>query len=103
MLKMILQIFLKEMENEDTPFKEALCEKLRVPCKYVMEHPWCKSPQRIELVGHARGMDLRWRFLENRQSEVVSNHYVRPDDNGGPIHGPQGRMLSGFAGGSSFQ
>ena len=85
MLKMILQIFLKEMENEDTPSTEALCEKLRVPCRYVMEHPWCKSPQRIELVGHARGMDgspdLRWRFLENRQSEVVSNHYVRQDDN----------------------
>ena len=76
---------LKEMENEDTPLKEALCEKLRVPCRYVMEHPWCKSPQRIELVGHARGMDgspdLRWRFLENRQSQVVANHYVRQDDN----------------------
>ena len=93
--------------NAKFPFTEALCEKLRVPCRFVTEHPCCKFPQRIELVGRARGMDgsadLRWRFLENRPSEVVSNRYVKLENNGGPRQGPQGRMITGFAGQSSFQ
>merc|ERR1739838_131511 len=47
----------KEHENQNTPFTEALCEKLRVPCRFVTEHPCCKLPQRIELVGRSRAMD----------------------------------------------
>jgi len=97
----------KEKENQDTPFTEELCERLRVPCRFVTEHPCCRLPQRIELVGRARAMDgsadLRWRFLESRPSEVVSNHYVRQDDNGGPRDGPQGRMITGFGGQSGYK
>lgn len=97
----------KEKDNQDTPFTEALCEKLRVPCRFVTEHPCCRLPQRIELVGRARAMDgsadLRWRFLESRPSEVVSDHYIRPEVNGGPRDGPQGRMITGFGGQTGYK
>jgi hypothetical protein len=97
----------KEKENQDTPFTEALCEKLRVPCRFVTEHPCCRLPQRIELVGRARAMDgsadLRWRFLESRPSEVVSGHHVTSEEHGGPRDGPQGRMITGFGGQTGFK
>jgi len=96
----------KKKENQNTPFTEALCEKLRVPCRFVTEHPCCKLPQRIELVGRPRAMDgsadLRWRFLESRPSAVVSDHIITADDNGGPRKGPQGRMITGFNGQSGL-
>jgi len=97
----------KEKEKQDTPFTEALCEKLRVPCRFVTEHPCCRLPQRIELVGRARAMDgsadLRWRFMESRPSEVVAGQRRPSETNGGPRDGPQGRMITGFGGQTGFK
>jgi len=97
----------KDKETQDTPFTEALCEKLRVPCRFVTEHPCCRLPQRIELVGRARAMDgsadLRWRFMESRPSEVVAGQHRQSDTNGGPRDGPQGRMITGFGGQTGFK
>jgi len=88
---------IKEKENQDNPFTEELCEKLRVPCRFVTEHACCKLPQRIELLGRARAMDgsadLRWRLLERTSNPMDSDHH----NNGGPRNGPQGRMITGFA------
>ena len=32
-------------------FTRALCDKLRVPCRFVTEHPCCALPQGINMVG----------------------------------------------------
>ena len=32
-------------------FTEELCDKLRVPCRFVTEHPCCQLPQDIGMVG----------------------------------------------------
>ena len=32
-------------------FTEELCDKLRVPCRFVTEHPCCQLPQVIGMVG----------------------------------------------------
>jgi len=90
----------KEKENQDNPFTEELCQKLRVPCRFVTEHPCCKLPQRIEMVGRARAMDgsadLRWRFLEKETRKALPDQHVVAHNSGGPRNGPQGRMINGF-------
>jgi len=77
--------------DKDTEFSESVCARLRVPCRFVTEHPCCLLPQEIGLVARARAMDgsadLRWRFMESSADR-------RSD-------GPQGRMISGFGTSSS--
>jgi len=72
----------KQKKKIGNPFTQEVCESLRVPCRFVTEHPCCKLPQRIELVGRPRAMDgsadLRWRFMQSRGRQA------------------EGRMIEGF-------
>jgi len=72
----------KQNKKIGNPFTQEVCETLRVPCRFVTEHPCCKLPQRIELVGRPRAMDgsadLRWRFMQSRGRQA------------------EGRMIEGF-------
>merc|ERR1712223_872098 len=72
----------KQNKKIGNPFTQEVCENLRVPCRFVTEHPCCKLPQRIELVGRPRAMDgsadLRWRFMQSRGRQA------------------EGRMIEGF-------
>ena len=37
--------------KEPTMFTTEVCEKLRVPCRFVTEHPCCSLPQDIDMMG----------------------------------------------------
>ena len=41
---------LKQNMKNDNMFTEELCSKLRVPCRFVTEHPCCALPQTIGMV-----------------------------------------------------
>lgn len=90
----------KKTPSSNNPFTRELCEKLRVPCRFVTEHPCCKLPQDIEMLGRPRGMDgsadLRWRNMQQRTRPFVSSSVVAQESDGGPRQGPQGRMISGL-------
>jgi len=87
-----------KLDGKKKPFSRELCAKLRVPCRFVTEHPCCKMPQDIHMVARARAMDgsadLRWRFHEQRPSQQLPQTALNVD--GEPRNGPQGRMISGL-------
>ena len=62
-------------------YDRELCADLRVPCRFVNDHPCCKFEMPLDLVARARSMDgsadLKWR------SRGL----------GGPRTGPQGRSF----------
>jgi len=86
---------LKQNRKDDKAvmFTPQLCDKLRVPCRFVTEHPCCQLPQDIGMVARARSMDgsadLKWRFYQSRDG--ISSRGNRNKGNG--------RMLSGFRSG----
>jgi len=78
-------------------FTEELCDKLRVPCRFVTEHPCCQLPQDIGMVGRPRAMDgsadLKWRFYQSRKETRGGQLPGRGRSKG------DGRMLPGFSAG----
>lgn len=69
-------------------FSREMCAQLRVPCRFVTEHPCCKMPQDIGMLGRPRAMDgsadLKWRLYQSRRGTSGSG---------------RGRNLPGFSGG----
>ena len=39
--------------KEPELFTEEMCSKLRVPCRFVTEHPCCSLPQGIDMMGRS--------------------------------------------------
>ena len=48
---------LKQNVKNDAMFTEELCSKLRVPCRFVTEHPCCALPQTIGMVARCDSDD----------------------------------------------
>jgi len=88
----------KTSKNDEAEvFTEELCDKLRVPCRFVTEHPCCQLPQVIGMVGRPRAMDgsadLKWRFYQSRGHTRGGQMPARGRGKG------DGRMLPGFSAG----
>jgi len=84
--------------KEPSMFTEEMCDKLRVPCRFVTEHPCCSLPQDIDMMGRPRAMDgsadLKWRYYQSRGGRRGG---TRP---GSSTRGSgEARMLSGFQAG----
>ena len=46
----VSRVAVKTRAGAEGVFTKAMCAKLRVPCRFVTEHPCCKLPQDIGLL-----------------------------------------------------